>query len=302
MSRSTRRACLAPLPGGMNRSTSSLMANSPTRSLFATALNAMRAATSAATARLVCRCVPNRWLPLTSTAKRTVNSRSSTNRLMNGDPIRAVTFQSIDRTSSPGWYSRTSSNDSPVPLKTEWYSPPSSVWTARRARSCKRRICRITSAGSTAILLGKVLVRPQVSDYLDANVVGRDRVGKIARHLRVAQRPGPRRRPHDFDRYGPLAVPGERLDVLRDQVTAAGFAFSQHDRLRGIHLPALDVVDLHVENQVHVECGTDVPPRACQPGPLPGSFLPTDIHNLGLGRRGRLDSDPTGRLTGWRRP
>ena len=108
----------------------------------------MRAATSAATARLVCRCVPNRWLPLTSTARSTVSSRSSTNRLMNGVPIRAVTFQSMERTSSPGWYSRTSSNDSPVPLKTEWYSPPRRVCTARRARSWRRRICRITSAGS----------------------------------------------------------------------------------------------------------------------------------------------------------
>ena len=37
--------------------------------------------------------------------------------------MRAVTFQSMSRTSSPNWYSRTSANDMPRPLKAEWYSP-----------------------------------------------------------------------------------------------------------------------------------------------------------------------------------
>ena len=35
--------------------------------------------------------------------------------------MRADTFQSMARTSSPGWYGRTSSNAMPRPLKTEWY-------------------------------------------------------------------------------------------------------------------------------------------------------------------------------------
>ena len=34
--------------------------------------------------------------------------------------MRAVTFQSIVRTSSPGAYSRTSANSIPRPLKTAW--------------------------------------------------------------------------------------------------------------------------------------------------------------------------------------
>ena len=34
--------------------------------------------------------------------------------------MRAVTFQSIVRTSSPGRYSRTSANSMPRPLKTAW--------------------------------------------------------------------------------------------------------------------------------------------------------------------------------------
>ena len=48
-----------------------------------------------------------------------VSSRSSLNRFMKGCPVRAVTFQSMVRTSSPGTYGRTSSNSTPWPLKVE---------------------------------------------------------------------------------------------------------------------------------------------------------------------------------------
>jgi hypothetical protein len=58
---------------------------------------------------------------------------------MKGVPVRAVTFQSISRTSSPGEYSRTSSKSMPRPLKTEWYSPASASVTSRRVRSSIRR-------------------------------------------------------------------------------------------------------------------------------------------------------------------
>jgi hypothetical protein len=34
--------------------------------------------------------------------------------------MRALTFQSMKRTSSPAWYWRTSLNAMPRPLKTEW--------------------------------------------------------------------------------------------------------------------------------------------------------------------------------------
>ncbi len=47
--------------------------------------------------------------------------------------MRAVTFQSMVRTSSPGRYSRTSLNSMPLPLKTQWYSPKKSILTSRRA-------------------------------------------------------------------------------------------------------------------------------------------------------------------------
>ncbi len=49
-----------------------------------------------------------------------VSSRSSRNFFTNGRPARAVTFQSMLRTSSPGTYSRTSSKSMPLPRKTEW--------------------------------------------------------------------------------------------------------------------------------------------------------------------------------------
>jgi hypothetical protein len=55
-----------------------------------------------------------------STSRTTVSSRSSTYFLTNGWPMREVTFQSMVRTSSPIWYSRTSENSIPRPLKTEW--------------------------------------------------------------------------------------------------------------------------------------------------------------------------------------
>ncbi len=41
--------------------------------------------------------------------------------------MRAVTFQSMVRTSSPGWYWRTSEKAMPRPLKTEWYWPAERV-------------------------------------------------------------------------------------------------------------------------------------------------------------------------------
>ena len=75
---------------------------SPTRSLFLIAENASSAASSAATSRLACSREPKAPEPDTSTSSITVSSRSSTNSLTYGSRMRAVTFQSIVRTSSPG--------------------------------------------------------------------------------------------------------------------------------------------------------------------------------------------------------
>lgn len=74
-----------------------------------------------------------------STIRRIVSSRSSVNFFTKGRPARAVTFQSMVRTSSPGLYSRTSSKSMPRPLNTEWYSPARLSLTMRRVRisSCR---------------------------------------------------------------------------------------------------------------------------------------------------------------------
>jgi len=86
----------------MNFSTTSVNSTKPTLSLFLIAENASTEAISAASSRLDCSTDPNNPEPLRSTTSMTVNSRSSENFLMNGWFIRAVTFQSIARTSSPG--------------------------------------------------------------------------------------------------------------------------------------------------------------------------------------------------------
>ena len=79
--------------------------------------------------------VPNCSEAERSTAKSTVSSRSSEYFLTKGWPMRAETFQSIARYSSPAAYSRTSANSIPWPLNTEWYSPLNSVLTRPRVRS-----------------------------------------------------------------------------------------------------------------------------------------------------------------------
>ena len=86
---------------------------------FSTALIASSADSSTAASSLLRRPEPKSCDALTSTSSITVSSRSSTNRLTCGSPVRAVTFQSIARTSSPGTYGRTSSNSMPRPLNTD---------------------------------------------------------------------------------------------------------------------------------------------------------------------------------------
>ena len=109
----------------------SVKISSPTLSLFLAAAKARTAQNSAASSFFSLLTVPNSPEALRSTANSTVISRSSTNRLMNGRPVRAVTFQSMARMSSPGMYSRTSSNCIPRPLNTLSYWPAKLAFTAR---------------------------------------------------------------------------------------------------------------------------------------------------------------------------
>src|SRR5665213_3305444 len=98
-------------------------------------------ATSAASSRFVRSAEPKFSDALTSTSNKMVSSRSSVNFFTKAWPVRAVTFQSMVRTSSPGTYSRTSSKSMPRPLKTERYWPASESLTRRRVRisNCRMR-------------------------------------------------------------------------------------------------------------------------------------------------------------------
>ena len=132
-----RSACAFPFRGGMNFSMRSVNRMAPTLSLFFIAEKARIALTSTATSRFSAVCDPKNCEPLMSTRSMTVNSRSSSKIFTNGWLSRAVTFQSMDRMSSPTWYSRTSENAIPRPLKTEWYSPEKTWFT--RPRVCSSR-------------------------------------------------------------------------------------------------------------------------------------------------------------------
>jgi hypothetical protein len=76
-SRITRSTCRVPLRGGTAFSIRSLKMTSPTLSLLVMAEKAKRAPSSAASAALVWRTLPNCVLALASTSSRTVSSRSS---------------------------------------------------------------------------------------------------------------------------------------------------------------------------------------------------------------------------------
>ena len=73
-------------------------------------------------------------------------------------PVRAVTLQSMVRTSSPRRYSRTSANSIPRPLNAEWYSPANRSLTTLRDRISISRTFSSISSGITTTLLGNLNV------------------------------------------------------------------------------------------------------------------------------------------------
>src|ERR1044072_1932267 len=96
--------------------------------------------------------VPKTELSLTSTSSITVSSRSSSNTLTKGWLKRAVTFQSISRTSSPNWYSLTSLKDMPLPLKALWYSPEK-IWLERPLVFISRRLTFLSISAVSTLLI-----------------------------------------------------------------------------------------------------------------------------------------------------
>ena len=139
ISRMMRKMWERPFLGGMNRSMRSLNSTAPTLSLFPMALKASTALSSVMRSRFVCLRVPVELDPLTSSNRNTVSSRSSSNTLTYGWPMRAVTFQSMVRISSPCWYSRFSEKAMPRPLNALWYSPEKIRSLSPRVFSSTRR-------------------------------------------------------------------------------------------------------------------------------------------------------------------
>src|SRR5581483_8577808 len=144
----------------------------------------------------------------------------------NGRPVRAVTFQSIDRTSSPGTYSRTSSKSMPRPLKTEWY------WPANV--SCASRFVRI-SRWRTLARISRGVASPLTVDRSGPRGAGgrrasrhRDAVEDAAHDVLAPHVLGVRLVRHD-DAVA-QHVHADRLHVLRGHVAAA---LQERPRLRG---------------------------------------------------------------------
>src|SRR5690625_187425 len=161
--------CFRPFFGGTNNSTISENSSSPTLSLFWTALKASTAQISAAASRLKRVADPKDSEAETSTASSTVCSRSSSNTFTYVSPVRADTFQSICRTSSPIWYGRTSANSIPRPRNAEWASPPNTLLTRPRVRISRRRTFQSNSGVNTVRMRDRVYRREiEVDEY--ANV------------------------------------------------------------------------------------------------------------------------------------
>src|SRR5207245_1582560 len=119
----------------------------------------------------------------TSTTSITVSSRSSVNTFTWASFIRAVTFQSMTRISSPGWYWRTSENAIPRPLNTEWYWPASTSETTLRVVISSLRIRRMSSLGSMGLsepprLRDLDLVEDALDDLLRGELFGLGLVGE----------------------------------------------------------------------------------------------------------------------------
>src|ERR1700726_3737960 len=206
MSRTTRSTWRRPFFGGRYRSIRSVTSSSPTLSLLRMAENARTLASSAARSRLLKAAEPKFPDALISTSRRMVSSRSSVNFLTKGRPARAVTFQSMVRTSSPGVYSRTSSKSMPRPLNTEWYSPARLSLTMRRVRISNCRMPLMMALVDLVVSAGMRSGHGESVENLADHVLGADvfSFGFVGHRDAVPQH-----------------IHGDRLHVLRGHVVAA---------------------------------------------------------------------------------
>ena len=109
-----------------------------------------------------------------SRSSHAVSWRSGTSSRTCGTPLRAVAFQSMRRTSSPGSYGRMRSRSRPAPRPSPRWSPTSRP-PERRVRAISRRRTRSSAIGPGPGRAG-VRSRP-ASRQVPASPVGRGRVG-----------------------------------------------------------------------------------------------------------------------------
>jgi hypothetical protein len=87
------------------------------------------AVAASASSRFSIAAVPKSMLAVPSSSVQISSSRSATSSRTCGSAVRAVTFQSIRRTSSPGWYALASAGSLPGPGNrprcSPWSSPSS---------------------------------------------------------------------------------------------------------------------------------------------------------------------------------
>ena len=96
-----------------------------------------------------------------------------------GERERAVTFQSMSRTSSPARYSLTSENDMPRPRKAVWYFPAKISFDRPRVLiSILRTRRRISFSFSIIVLRDDYVVQDVGDDLLGGDVFGLGFVGQ----------------------------------------------------------------------------------------------------------------------------
>src|SRR3989449_8005810 len=139
-----------------------------------------------------------------------LSSRSSRYFLTYGAFIRAVTFQSMVRISSPGSYSRTSSKSRPKPRKTLRYVPTIASSARMRALISTCLTSRSTSGGMRSLWCRSIVRVISGDRDVVENASDDDLRGDLLR-LRLVRHDQPMA--HDIERH--------RLDVLGKNVIAS---------------------------------------------------------------------------------
>src|SRR3954452_14294073 len=122
--------------------------------------------------------VPKSTEGLRSSRNQHVSSRSSWKSRTCVTSVRAVTFQSIARVSSPGWYSRRLARSIPVPRNSVPYSPWSRPSSLRTTVQSSRWTTRSGAGGDSCMVSERDGGRGDALEDRREDAVGRDVVGQ----------------------------------------------------------------------------------------------------------------------------